>query len=415
MGANLSNLPSMIDPVHIRIYSNILQIQNIQTRVQMIQTCLSSQEYIISAKKTGIYSHLLAYVAAINNKKPPPLLPFSVTETNTNIVVSNRSSVSFFSKCLEILNIREEVELDEETLKNAYKKVALRVHPDKGGSEEQFQLVTKAYQYLLEIIKRVRGNRKERDTPSSLTDIKVNRNEEIDQYKYEEPTRIDPNNININVFNKFFDENKISEPDQDGYGDWLKSCEQQQRDLQKPKNPDTRIFDEKSGSKLSNQFDQKFSREVFNRMFESEEQKTKHEQKSPQNSLILHPDSMALVPDNGTELGRERPNTYTAPFGSKSKFTDLKDAYTDDSTITHKVHNLLGSRQHQSHPANFEKYKASREGVPNPLTGSELEQLTMSEKELKEREKKRQRRYAEEGIFNQDYFDRMKRQLIVDK
>lgn len=388
-----SSLSSMIDPAHIRIYNNILQIQNINTKLQMIQTCLSSQEYVVSSKKAGIYSHLLAYISAIQNGRSPPQLPFSIknqTESN-ELIVSNTPALSFFSKCLYILGIREEIELDEELLKSAYRKAALRAHPDKGGSEKQFEEVTRAYAYLSEIIRRVRGNReRSKESPADLPTVKNSRNEDIDRYKYDKPIRIDPNNMNMNAFNKLFEDNKIPEPDHDGYGEWLKN--ESPQDTKKTKN-----------------FDQKFNREVFNRMFDSDEEKNKHTQQQT-NSIMLHPESMALVSNAGTELGRERPKNYTASVGSKTNFTDLRDAYTEDSTITHKVIGI----QYQQHSGNFDAYKESRKRTPQPLNNTELEQLTRSETELKEREKTRQRRYAEESISNQDYFEKMKRYLIVD-
>ena len=72
----MGNASSMgIDPVHIRIYSNLIQIENHPKRVQMINTCLAGMEFITSAKRAGIYSHLLNYVSAVNAGLQPPLLP----------------------------------------------------------------------------------------------------------------------------------------------------------------------------------------------------------------------------------------------------------------------------------------------------------------------------------------------------
>jgi hypothetical protein len=54
----MGNQQSAIDPVHLRIYSNMIQIQDPIKRIQMIQTCLASMEYVNSAKRSGIYSYL---------------------------------------------------------------------------------------------------------------------------------------------------------------------------------------------------------------------------------------------------------------------------------------------------------------------------------------------------------------------
>ena len=58
----MGNQASGIDPVHLRMYSNMIQIQDPVKRSQIIQTCLASLEYVNSAKRGGIYSYLLQYV-----------------------------------------------------------------------------------------------------------------------------------------------------------------------------------------------------------------------------------------------------------------------------------------------------------------------------------------------------------------
>jgi len=39
-------------------------------------------------------------------------------------------------------------EADEKEVKKAYKRAALEHHPDKGGSDEMFQMISEAYQVL---------------------------------------------------------------------------------------------------------------------------------------------------------------------------------------------------------------------------------------------------------------------------
>jgi hypothetical protein len=41
----------------------------------MIKTLLAGAEYVQSAKKAGIYSHLLNYMARVSAREQPPLLP----------------------------------------------------------------------------------------------------------------------------------------------------------------------------------------------------------------------------------------------------------------------------------------------------------------------------------------------------
>lgn len=57
------------------------------------------------------------------------------------------------NECLDIMGINsvEFIDLDVFTLKRQYHKLALKVHPDKGGSEVDFQKLNEAYTYLNEV------------------------------------------------------------------------------------------------------------------------------------------------------------------------------------------------------------------------------------------------------------------------
>ncbi len=432
-----------IEPVHLRIYTNIIQINNPQKRVHMINTCLAGVEYITSAKRAGIYSYLLNYVSAVNSGQTPPLLPGEQsintsqypTSSNSNVprslqppphmsnnpglathpsLIGNERAhaqnqiierkqdgpswkiisktpkdkvMTYFSSCLEVLGIEEEVALTEESLKKAYKRVAIRAHPDKGGSEEYFEAVTRAYAYLSEILKHMTGGRKNiNGVVEAPNTLQSNRSNDAEQWKHAEPVRLNAKNLDMNAFNKLFEQTHMPDPDSDGYGDWLKGN-------------DTRNTGQK--------FKGEFNRDVFNRMFEEESKKNIQGQ---QNSLIIHPEQMALTmnPNNGVDLVGERPSTYTAAPNSKVQFTDLRGAYTVESTITDKVANVqVGER-------NFEQYRASREKGPDPFTNSELQSIREFEMRQKQQDELRERKRGEMHVRNQQYFDRMKQLVITD-
>jgi curved DNA-binding protein CbpA len=435
-----------IDPVHVRIYTNLIQIESHQKRVQMINTCLAGMEFITSAKRAGIYSYLLNYVSAVNSGQNPPLLPGEQQGNHTNytsqqqqvprafqsppqfqhpamtthpsIVSQNNSQVShgshgsqliqrndntpswkvitktpkqkvmtYFASCLEVLGIEDEIALTEETLKNAYKKSALRAHPDKGGSEEYFEAVTRAYAYLSEILKHIRGNKKDYngkvEAPTSLS---VNREQEADKWKHAEPIRLNAKNLDMNAFNKLFEETHMPDPDADGYGDWLKTGDSVN-----------------SGPKFKGQF----NRDVFNRVFEEESRKSGQ---GTSQSLMIHPGQMALTmnPTSGVDLVGERPSTYTAAPNSRFQYTDLRGAYTSESTITDKIANVhVGER-------NLEQYRASREKGPDPFTQSEIHSIQEFESRQRQQDELRERKRGEMHVRNQQYFDRMKQMVITD-
>jgi len=290
--------------------------------------------------------------------------------------------MTYFSSCLEVLGIQEEVALTEESLKSAYKKMARRAHPDKGGSEEYFEAVTRAYAYLSEILKYM-GEKRDTtgrvDAPSSLN---VKRDTESEKWA-RDPIRLNAKNLDMNAFNNLFEKTHMPDPDSDGYGDWLKG------DMNT------------SGPKFKGEF----NRDVFNRMFDDDAKKNQRP-----SSLIVHPGEMALTlnPTSGVDLVGERPDSFTAAPNSKFQFTDLRGAYTSESTISDKVSNVkVGER-------NLEQYRASREKAPDPFNQSELHSIREFETRQKQMDVSMERKRGEMHIRNQQYFDRMKQMVITE-
>ena len=156
-----------MEAVHQRIYENLLAIRSPGVRAQMIQTILSSPEHSATMRAAGVYGHLLHYVQVVQAGGAPPPLPFEkrsggggggASSGNSGQAVAlrqggatsgggavgasqkgNERAMNYFSACLRILNLEEEVALTETALKSAYKKAVLAAHPDKGGSEKEFE------------------------------------------------------------------------------------------------------------------------------------------------------------------------------------------------------------------------------------------------------------------------------------
>lgn len=297
-----------------------------------------------------------------------------------------QKALTYFSSCLEVLGIKEEITLTEEALKKAYKKMAIKAHPDRGGSEEYFEAVTRAYAYLSEILRYMKGGRAttgQVDTPSRASS---QRDSDAKQWDHGgTPVQLDPNNLNMNTFNKLFEETRIPDPDSDGYGDWLKGGD---------------------GNTAGPKFKGEFNRDVFNRMFDEEARKSQRSQ----NQLVVHPGEMALTlnPNSGVNFVGERPATYTAAPNSKIQFTDLMGAYTTESTISDKVSNVPVVER------KIEQYRAARERAPDPLSNSEMNSIREFEERQKRQEDALHRQRAEMAAMNQGYFDRMKQRVITN-
>ena len=433
MGNNLS-LAAQVPEAHVRIYRNILQIQSPQTRLQMLETVLSGPEYVASVKQAGLYGPVLSYISAIRRGDPAILpgeparageaaratqqqvqqysdggqgrpqnvftQPARVAQQNQVIHHSgdpgaHTKAITFFSQCLQILGLEEEVALNEEALKAAYKKASLRAHPDKGGSEKAFDEVTRAYAYLGEILRRVRGGRSEmvNVTEESPARLAAAREDKSEAWKLNEPVKLNPKSLNMDVFNKVFEETRLPDPDGDGYGDWLKDPSSQGVPGQQ------------------NKFNGKFNRSVFNEAFEGEIKSRAQQQNGSQaRSLAMRqPQALVMAPTMGIELGRERPEDFTGANLSGLKYTDLRKAYTEESTFSHQVSDVQVSNK------SFDAAASERKAAPRPLSAEELESVQEGERYMAQRQAQQATRISQEDRRISEHFERMKRYVLTDK
>ena len=436
MGNNLS-LAAQIPDAHVRIYRNILQIQSVQTRLQMLETLLSGQEYVASIKQAGIYGPVLSYIASVRRGETsflPGEKPGSGGPGGQQLQVSqggqprntvtgsgtpglrggqgqgqqvihhsgdqgaHSKAITFFSQCLQVLGLEEEVALNEEALKKAYKIASLKAHPDKGGSEQAFDQVTRAYAYLGEILRRVRGGRNEMVNVSEESPARLasSREQSSEGWKMVEPVKLNPKNLNLDSFNKIFEETRLPDPDGDGYGDWLK--------------------DPNSNSQQSSnsKFNGKFNRTIFNEAFENEIKSRNSINNSNSNSggrslAIRQPEALTLSPNLGIELGRERPEDFTGANLGGLKFTDLRKAYTEESTFSHQVSDVRVSNR------SFDSAAQERKAAPAPLSNSEMEQIQESERRMAQRQSQQAVRITEEDRRISEHFAKMQRYVITNQ
>ena len=456
---------SQIDPRHLGIYKKLLAIQNPTTRLQMIDTLMGDTTVVHSAKVGGIYGHILQYAAAVRHGSAPAPLPGEAQrpvgsgsgsggggggpsggpgqllpnqlqhtqasfqrpvqqiqqkqQTQHNQLVqqghvrqedpyqrvskpkTSEKALNFFSACLRVLNIQEEIALTEDALKAAYKKAVIRAHPDKsGGSKEAFDAVTRAYAYLIDILKLVQGRQTRGGSggadgggdaaPQTLDGAVSARQAATQDWQMPtQPIKLNPKNLNMKAFNEMFEQTRIPDPDEDGYGDWLKGA------------------DTKGGAnKGAKKFSEEFNRDVFNRMFEEE---AGNQSSGTSLQKWNQPQEMTLSVGMGVELGRDRPQDYTAAPNSKSQFTDLRAAYTTENTVSNQIQGVRVENR------DFNSYKAQRERAPDAYSQSEMSQLQAYEAHQKQKEEQRRVRAAQEQLGARDYFERMKQLVITEK
>lgn len=438
------------NPSHVKIYKDLLQIQNARKRADMIRLLMTDEQYKSAAKGYGMYSHFLAYISRVDSGQQPDRLPGEVStaapqqpqpsrhssimpfqeparsyaDRPAAAVVTkgrrNEKALSYFQSCLEVLGLEEEVALTEDTLKKAYKRAAVKAHPDKGGTEQDFEAVTRAHAYLGEIIQRIKGvrpstgkgataisgaqsgaaisgaSRAAQSATLQLTDIghnglsamQITRAQDEKRWDTMEPIRLNPKKLDLDAFNKMFEQTRIPDPDEDGYGDWLKAEE---------------------GTTGSGQpkFSGKFNRDVFNRAFE-EEAAAAAARRQAQGGGQGEPEALTLAP-SAVEVGRGRPSNYTAAMNSDLHFTDLRNAFTSDNMITTQVADVRVENR------NFEQYSAKWKQAPTPLSQGEMAQIEAIKSREQEQERARQARAQQELSVADSYFERMKRLVVTNK
>jgi hypothetical protein len=428
MGNNTS-AAAYYDPAHVRIYTNILKLETPYTRVKMIEAVLSNTECLHSAISSGLYGHLVGYVNAVNTRSAPPLLPgerathmpvATPTPTPTHAPTPidrpqpssqittftggaadpwkqvakkpQEKAISFFNSCLEVLGLKENELLTDDKLKAAYKRAAVKAHPDKGGSEEEFKTITKAYAYLNEILKRVQGvtgpvQAGQAQAPQAPQKIATERAVEEERWKHVEPVHLNPKNLNINAFNQLYEQTRLPDPDDDGYGDWLKNEEAA------------------ASATASHTFSGKFNRDVFNSVFDADQR-----QKASMQVSVVHPKSMALTiaPTAGVEIGREKVDDYTAPANADLQYTDLKKAYTTEATFTNKLAGIHVENR------DIKSYQAKRDAAP-VLTEEEKAQIQEEEDRFNAIEKQRGMRLNQQRNQEEMFFERMKMLAITNQ
>ena len=405
MGANQS-----VDASHVRIWNNLCGIQNPATKAQMLETLLASPEYRNALKQMGVHSFCLQWLAGYNRGQiyQWPYAPVGQQQQQRpqqrhqnygNELIEHpapKKAHDYFTECCDLLAIDETQPLSSELIRAAYKKAAVRAHPDRGGNPELFDAVTRASAYLQKIVDRVSGIRQQAaavnahvpQTQAELDSYSQQRAGAVAQLQDRAPVALSPKKLDMSLFNQLFEENKLPDPEKDdGYGDWLKTTGQS----------DT--IQENSSLR------KKFALDTLNQAFQQESRQTSG------GGGAYYPSAIILQPTMGVTLGGEKPADFTAAYGSRTQFTDLKSAYTSDSTFSQNVASAaasLGSR-----PSNLKDMERAR-SAPVTLSSEEQRRVRAAEEREKMLEDQRVRRMAQQDETAGRYHENLQRRLLVN-
>ena len=270
-------------------------------------------------------------------------------------------------KLFEFLNI-EDVTAD--SLKKAFKKKVLKVHPDKGGNATEFDGMLAAFVYLSETFQRINGGRATLQNVISPERLREMRPDELINRVFQE--------FDNETFNKKFEETHKSEGH--GYVDWLKNKSDESNLIEgefgdATQKPPTFIFKEL---------------EDFNKRFEEAAKKDKPEP----SAIILHPEAMAYISGTtiGTSIIENHEGGYTSDFYANPEYTDVYSAFTTVNTVTDKL-------------TTFKETNKSLEDIINERNAA-IKPLSVNERQaLFEYEKKKQAEQTKHLEKVKDFFE----------
>jgi len=280
----------------------------------------------------------------------------------------------------QLLGLSQNYNMDQ--LKIAYRKKAIMTHPDKGGNPELFDEVTKAYFSLLEKLKN-------KEDDKQYMDLKNNAKVYIESQSLSNKQNINlgKDKFNLNEFNKVFEENKIDDPTDTGYDEWLK--------------------DDKNVKEPPKVFSKKFNIDVFNSTFEN----WKDEDENLHREIVLRDEPSALVSFNGktgfSELGLDRVDDFSNSDRGLG-YTDLKQAYSKNGII-----NAKAIKPRESYKS-VQEYEKARANINYTMTEEDIRKEAIRKKREQEEEEKRVMRVQNRDNQAFNSYNRV-HQMMLDK
>lgn len=267
----------------------------------------------------------------------------------------------------QILGLNKKFTLQE--LKDKYKTIAVKVHPDKGGTEELFLLVTKCYKLLL-------AEHNKRVAQKEFYDLKTDFKKSQAQPQRAHPSsKLNLDKFDLDKFNRVFSENKLEDAYDKGYKEWM--SDEPVKDIVKPK-----------GS---------FTIDSFNSRFEKQEldSKNKYIVKYREPEPLLASKKMSF-----TEIGVDQVEDFSGDNISNKNLNYM------DYKVAHSTSKIVDPRLKE----NIQQYKNIEElEKQRSQVSYEMDEDTMREylaRKKLEKMKERQRKEAiakQERMMNEQY------------
>ena len=286
----------------------------------------------------------------------------------------------------EILGLKYK-DYDINNIKKAYKKYALKYHPDRAGNkyEDKFQLITQSYIYLL-------------DKAEQYNQTKIKINKKVENIDYEDNVNEKTENIyinkdkfDINQFNKIFEDYKVPTTFDKGYSDLMKQ--------------DIKSNNDNSKNQV---FGKSFNKDVFNAHFEKLKNNNKNE------THMIHyqePDALDTSLDNLNQsfLGIDEMDDFGAVNSNALSYTDYKKAHVDETMLIDV--NKVKYKTYKS----IDQLESDRSQLSYTLSPEDRQRQEYMERKRMEDDNMRIQKQRDYDEMVQQNYNKINRKLIVNK
>jgi curved DNA-binding protein CbpA len=370
-----------------QIIHNLLEKQNSirtkipETQFNKVNEFLEHMDRDISSQNTGIKKwqagdpitqiQTQTQTQTQSYSRPPNPPNLSNNPLHNNITYAEKTKSQNEIDPYKLYGLERDKPFTLEKLKETYKRYALKTHPDmEGGNDRNFSIVTNAYKFLLEELKKMEKDKQ-------YTQLK---NDSIGyletQQKSGKQNSQMSGNFNLNQFNQIYHDNRLEDPSNEGYNEWLKANKFDSEDIVK----DTSI----TSGNFNSQFD---SRVKVGQ--ELQVYKMPHVLNSSTNSNIQ-------------ELGVENVENYSGQTG-QIRFTDLKEAHTTsrlvDPNAKYKKYNSI------------DQISAERSNMGD-MSSKELKLIEENEYKVKVMENQREENQRRMDRMYTSHHDRMNNMFL---
>ena len=141
----------------------------------------------------------------------------------------------------KILNVSYDASMDD--IRSSFKKIVMKVHPDRGGDAEIFNMVKNAYTYLFNLKK----TESKVSTNRTYADVKKSRTTDSDTKLQLHKSQVERLTNNGALFNKIYDEHRVKNINDEGYSNYT----EEEMDSMTKNNKTMEVFKDPEGINIS--------------------------------------------------------------------------------------------------------------------------------------------------------------------